>query len=81
MHTITTMHTENHLDTALTESAALRLLDWPASRRADLRLLLPSVPTGSSLLYEKSAVENLRCLSPQEIATRRASGTAHLLTR
>ncbi len=61
---------------ALTESAALRLLDWPSSRRGELRSLLPSVPTGSSLLYEKSAVEALAKRGP---GTRRE--TSNLFTR
>jgi HK97 family phage major capsid protein len=80
MHTITIMHTENLPETALTESAALRLLDWPASRRAELRALLPSVPTGSALLYERAAVETIRSKSPSELAAIRAKGVP-LMTR
>lgn len=44
---------------ALTESAALRRLDLPHSRRDWLREQLPSVPTGSGLIYEAAAVDRL----------------------
>ncbi len=59
---LTSMNTVS--EKAITESAALRLLDWPSSRRGELRGMLPSVPTGSSLLYEKSAVEALAKRGP-----------------
>lgn len=75
----TIMSTEDHPETAITESGALRLLDWPASRRADLRGLLPSVPTGSSLLYERAAVEALK--DPAELARVRSSKNNSLFTR
>lgn len=76
MHTIMNMNTENLPETAISESSALRLLDWPTSRRGELRSLLPSVPTGSSLLYEKSAILALAKRGPSE---RRE--TSNLFTR
>lgn len=59
------MDTER-LPDACTESSALRLLDWPSSRREELRGLLPSVPAGASMIYQKSAVERLKTMSPGE---------------
>ena len=47
------------LPDACTESAALRILDMPASRRGELRNLLPSVPSGTGRLYQKTAVQAL----------------------
>lgn len=64
------------LPDATTESAALRLLDWPASRRGELRNLLPSIPSGTGRLYQKSAVEALAKRGPSE---RRE--TSNLFTR
>ena len=52
------MHMQHPPD-AVTESGALRTLDWPASRRGALRNLLPSIPSGTGRLYQKSAVEDL----------------------
>jgi hypothetical protein len=69
------------LPDAITEAEALRSLNWPDSRRAELRTLLPSVPAGRSLIYQKSAVETLSGMSLQERATLRETGTAHLHTR
>jgi uncharacterized membrane protein YccC len=45
---------------AITESAALRMLNMPESRRQELRNTLPSVPVGNAYLYQRSAVEKLR---------------------
>jgi len=49
---------------ACTEAASLRLLDWATSRRGELRALLPSVPSGTGRLYQKTAVEALAKRGP-----------------
>ncbi len=54
---------------AITESGALRLLNWPSSRREQLRGRLPSIPSGTGRLYQKTAVEALRA-KPDTIDTR-----------
>jgi HK97 family phage major capsid protein len=70
---------ETNLPDAITEAAALRALDWPVSRREELRSLLPSVPAGQSLIYQKSAVERLK--DPLELARVRNTKNSNLLTR
>lgn len=64
------------LPDACTESFALRALDWPASRRGELRNLLPSIPSGTGRLYQKSAVLALAKRGPSK---RRE--TSNLFTR
>lgn len=64
---------------AITESSALRALDWPMSRREELRALLPSVPAGQSRIYQKSRVEALK--NPDELARVRSAGNGNLFTR
>jgi hypothetical protein len=61
---------------ACNEAEALRALNWPVSRRGELRNLLPSIPSGTSRLYQKSAVETLAKRGP---SNRRE--TSNLFTR
>lgn len=70
---------ETTLPDAITEAAALRALDWPVSRREELRGLLPSVPAGQSRIYQKSAVESLKTMSAGERDELRKNGA--LFTR
>ena len=65
MHMTTTAQPD-----AINEAAALRLLDWAVSRRGELRNLLPSIPSGTGRLYQKSAVESLAKAPPQNRANR-----------
>ncbi|MEX1115437.1 MAG: hypothetical protein WEB53_09310 [Akkermansiaceae bacterium] len=46
---------------AIGEAEALRLLGWPTSnaRRSQLRATLPSIPSGGTRLFQRSAVEAL----------------------
>lgn len=69
---------DSQLD-VITEADALRTLDWPASRRGALRAMLPSVPAGQSRIYQKSAVERLKVMSPAEREELRKDGA--LFTR
>jgi HK97 family phage major capsid protein/HK97 family phage prohead protease len=70
---------ETTLPDVCTESNALRILDWPVSRRMELRDLLPSVPAGQSRIYQKSRVEALK--NPDELARVRSAGNGSLFTR
>lgn len=70
---------ETNLPDAITEAAALRALDWPVTRRHELRGLLPSVPAGVSIIYQKSAVERLKSMSPEQREELRKAGA--LFTR
>jgi hypothetical protein len=54
---------------ACNEAEALRALNWPVSRREHLRERLPSIPSGTGRLYQKTAVEAL-CAKPDEIDKR-----------
>jgi hypothetical protein len=44
----------------LTESGALRLLDWPESRRLELRDLASSHSCGKARIYQRLDIEKLR---------------------
>ena len=44
----------------LNEAQALRLLDWPTSRRAELRELLDHHPCGRTNVYQREDVEHIR---------------------
>lgn len=44
----------------LNEAQSLRLIDWPTSRRAELRELLDSRPCGRTRIYNRAEVELLR---------------------
>lgn len=53
---------ETNLPDAMNEAESLRALNWPVSRREELRSLLPSVPSGLTRLYQKSRVLELGTL-------------------
>jgi HK97 family phage major capsid protein len=67
------------LPDAMNEPESLRMLDWPLSRRDELRSLLPSVPSGLTRLYQRSAVERLKTMSDVERDELRKNGA--LFTR
>ena len=46
--------------TILNEAQALRLLDWPTTRRAELRSLADHHPCGNTRIYQRSEIELLR---------------------
>jgi hypothetical protein len=54
----------------LTESGALRLLDWPESRRLELRDLASSHFCGKARIYQRQDIEHLR--SPLNLIMRSA---------
>jgi HK97 family phage major capsid protein len=66
------------LPDAITEAAALRALDWPVTRRQELRGLLPSVPAGQSRIYQKSRIEELAGMTAEQRDELRKNGALHL---
>ncbi len=70
---------ETNLPDAMNEAESLRALNWPVSRREELRSLLPSVPSGLTRLYQKSRVEGLKLMTPEQLANLRQQGA--LFTR
>lgn len=70
---------ETTLPDAITEAAALRALDWPVTRRQELRGLLPSVPAGQSRIYQKSRILAIKVMTPEQLADLRHGGA--LFTR
>lgn len=71
---------DNPLPDATSESAALRFLDLPESRRGWLRARLPSSDVGGVRIYRASAVASLcrELMANPAIANR---GTVQLHTR
>jgi hypothetical protein len=65
---------------AYTESEALRKLNWPGSRRGDLREILPSIEVASGRIYEAAQIEALAADMTQ-ISKLKERGNAHLFTR
>jgi hypothetical protein len=65
---------------AYTESEALRKLNWPASRRGELRNLLPSIEVATGRIYERSKVDEIASDMTQ-ISKLRERGNTQLFTR
>jgi hypothetical protein len=65
---------------AYTESEALRKLNWPGSRRGELREILPSVEFANGRIYEASAVD-LIAADMTQIPKLKDRGNAALFTR
>jgi hypothetical protein len=63
----------------LNEAQALRALDWPTSRRPELRALADNRPCGRTRVYDRADIELLRSPLNQIVraAVRGAFSTTH----
>lgn len=65
---------------AYTESEALRKLNWPGSRRGELRNLLPSIEFATGRIYERAKIDELAADMTQ-LSKLRERGNTQLFTR
>ena len=65
---------------AYTESEALRKLNWPYSRRGELRNLLPSIEFATGRIFEAAKIDELAADMTQ-ISKLRERGNTALFTR
>jgi hypothetical protein len=65
---------------AYTESEALRKLNWPGSRRVELRELMPSIECATGRIYEAAAIDAIAA-DERQIAKLKESGNSQLFTR